>query len=313
MNFIEFINTCNDKTGSRKLPPVFCFVGKKYPALFFQHLRKVYQHKEYVIQSLDCQTMIADGAYKSHLEMSFLGNTYLYWLAHIVDLDIKQQVTLQNYLEKYEGPHTVYFFVDKPLQIKISTIDLAHDIDIECYVQLFSLFFPDQVSKSKNPVILALFRKYKVIPLEDACLLMQYALVLGSKIDYESVAALFDTLIVPEKSLFVLSTLFFAKQDREFFQLWYTIKDEYSDVFWTTYWSEQLFRAYCFIELMQKKDFAQAKKSAFRLPFSFVQRDWKNIKVATLKTAHDHITTIDWNIKNGISPYFEHFFLTVLS
>ncbi len=309
MNFIEFISILNDKTGSRKLPSVFCFVGKKYPALFFYHLRQVYKNKEYVMQSLDCEIILVDGAYKSHLEMSFLGSNYFYWLANFSELETKQQSLLQSYFEQYEGPHTLHFFSDKPSSSKMPTIELPQDIDFELFVQLFSLFFPEQVNKIKSPAILSFFKKYKIIALENACLLMNYALVLGSKIDY-SVEELFDALIVPEKSLFTLSSYFFAKQDREFFKLWHTIKDDYGEVFWTTYWSEQLFRAYCFVELMQKKDFAQAKKSAFRLPFSFVQKDWRTINLTELKNAHHQITTIDWHIKNGISSYFEHFFLT---
>lgn len=308
MDFISFLSILNDKTGSRKLPPVFCFVGKKYPALFFYHLKQVYKKNEYSIQSLDCENIAQDASYKSHLEMSFLGTYYFYWLTNFMALDAKQQQMLQHYFEQYEGPHTLHFFTDKPLITKIPVIELPHDVDLALYVQLFTLFFPEHATKAKSPVILSFFKKYKYLSLENACLLMNYALVLGSKIDY-AVEELFDALIVPEKSLFTLSGYFFAKQDREFFKLWHTIKDDYGDVFWTTYWSEQLFRAYCFVELMQKKDFAQAKKSAFRLPFSFVQKDWRTASLMELKSAHNQITTIDWNIKNGISSHFEHFFL----
>ncbi len=308
MDFIAFLSILPDKTGSRKLPPVFCFVGKKYPALFFYHLKQVYKKNEYIIQSLDCENIVHDLSYKSHLEMSFLGTNYFYWLTDFIGLDAKQQLNLQSYFEQYEGPHTLHFFTDKPLIAKIHAVELPNDIDLELYIQLFSLFFPEYATKAKSQVVLSFFRKYKFLSLENACLLMNYALVLGSKIDGD-VAELFDALMVPEKSLFTLSSYFFAKQDREFFKLWHAIKDDYGDVFWTTYWSEQLFRAYCFVELMQKKDFAQAKKSAFRLPFSFVQKDWRSVNLIELKNAHDQITTIDWNIKNGISSYFEHFFL----
>lgn len=308
MNLVSFLSILNDKTGGRKLPPVFCFVGKKYPALLLYHINQLYKKNSYAIKYLDAEISAHEALYKSHLEMSFLGTTSLYQLSDFSHIESKQQQLLQNYLEAYEGPHTVYFFSDKPLQSKLPAIELTDTIDFEFYKELFSLFFPEHAHKAKNNIILSFFRKYKYCSLENACLLMHYALLIGAKTD-ASVEELLDALVVPEKSLFVVSSYFFAKQDKEFFQLWSAIKDDYSDVFWTTFWSEQLFRAYCFVELMQKKDIVQAKKCAFRLPFSFIQKDWKRTTLGALKNAHAHITTIDWNIKNGVSPYFEHFFL----
>ena len=308
MDLLSFLEKIINKTGSSSLPPVFCFVGKKYPALFFQHLHKLYKNNNHVLQFLDAQSLLEDASARSMLEMSFLGSKMLYVLQDFSVFDPKKQNTLLQYLTGYKGPHTIQFFSEQPIMVKIPTVVLPHDIDQQLFVTLFTMFFPEQQQKTKSSVIQAFFKKYTFCSLENACLLMNYVLVLGAKSEH-AVEELFEHLFVPEKSLFVLSTYFFARQEKEFFGWWQLIKHDYSDVFWTTFWSEQLFRAHAYKELMQQKDIFQAKKCAFRLPFSFVQREWKQVTFEQLKKAHDTITTIDWHIKNGIAPHFEQFFL----
>ena len=309
MDLLSFIEKITQKTGSSSLPPVFCFVGKKYPALFFQQLLKLYKNNNQVIQFLDTHQLMEDASVRSMLEMSFLGTQMLYVLQDFAALDPKKQNALLQYFAVYKGPHTLQFFSEQPIVLKIPTVVLPHDVDQQLFITLFTMFFPEHQQKAKSSIIQTFFKKYTFCSLENACLLMNYVLVLGARSE-QAVEELFEHLFVPEKSLFVLSTYFFACQEKEFFAWWQLIKDDYPDVFWTTFWSEQLFRAYAYKELMQQKDMFQAKKCAFRLPFSFVQREWKQVTFAQLKKAHDTITTIDWNIKNGVSPHFEHFFLS---
>ena len=43
----------------------------------------------------------------------------------------------------------------------------------------------------------------------------------------------------------------------------------------------------------------QAKTMAFRLPFSFIQTDWKKYAPAELRAAHDFVYGMDHQLKNG--------------
>ena len=305
MDLITFLSTIIQKKDQSLLPSVICFSAKNYPALFFYYVRMLFKANGYIIQLLDSELFAHDASLRAQLETSFLGTTKVYWLNDSGDLDNKQQQALGNYVQEYKGPHTIVFFNAKPLSV-ITSIQLPNEVDAYLYKSLCSLFFPEFAKKNKEQSLI--FKKYKSIPLDQACLLMHYSMVIGAK--YESdFLGLLDAIVVPGKSLFTLSSYFFSRQDKEFFKLWHVIRYDYPDIFWTTFWSEQLFRAYAFVELMRKNDMVQAKKSAYRLPFSFVQKEWKHLSLQKLVTAHEQITTIDWNIKNGLSSHFEHFYL----
>lgn len=306
MDLITFLSTVIQKTDQTPLPAVICFNAKQYSALFFYYLRMLFKKHGYTVQLLDSELFAHDALQRAQLETSFLGMTNVYWMSDTSELDGKQQQSLNSYIEEYRGPHTIVFFTTKLLSPTISCIQLPTEVDPYLYKSLFSLFFPESARKNNEQALI--FKKYKTVSLDQALLLMHYAMVIGSKSEVDFVALL-DAIIVPEKSLFTLSSYFFSKQDKEFFKVWYAIKHDHPDIFWTTFWSEQLFRAYAFIELMQKNDVMQAKKSAYRLPFSFVQKEWRNSSLQKLTAAHEQITTIDWNIKNGLSSHFEHFYL----
>jgi hypothetical protein len=115
---------------------------------------------------------------------------------------------------------------------------------------------------------------------------------------------------VPELSLFTLSQYFFARDGMRFFKQWSILKDQYAAPFWISFWSEQLWRASSFIELSEQHNFAEAKRISFKLPFSFIQRDWKNVTVQELKRAHDVLYHCDCAIKNGGDPNVLELFYT---
>jgi hypothetical protein len=117
-------------------------------------------------------------------------------------------------------------------------------------------------------------------------------------------------IIAPKSSLFTLSTYFFAKDARLFFPLWVRISHEYSPQFWVVYWAEQLWRAHGFLQLHKKNKKDDAKKIAFRLPFGFIQREWRNYSVRELRNAHAMMYEIDFRLKNGSDDYILDFFFS---
>ena len=122
-----------------------------------------------------------------------------------------------------------------------------------------------------------------------------------------------DRIVAPDYSLFMLSTFFFGKKKKSFFALWLGVKDLYPEAFWTSYWSEQIFRAYGYSQYAKRQDFTKAKKIGYRLPFSFIQKDWRSVEQSALVKAHQSIYSADWHAKNSLHPYLEIAFLEFMS
>jgi len=300
MDLITFI--LHDSPAS--LGNVFCFITKQSSEL----ITKIFKKKFEMISS---QMMVIDlldspAALKAHLDMSFLGEVSVFWLTE--DL-LAQNPIVHSFLSTYGGPNFVgYTTKTVPAQsYKGLLITVPEEVTYEQFTQLFAFIYPSQSVKC-TALVKQIFKLHAVLTLPSALLVMHYCILVGTR----SEAFLQDwvpTLLNPERSLFILSSLLFAKKEQQFFQLWTRMSADYSDPFWTTYWSEQLFKATLFCSFMQAKNYAQAKRVSYRLPFSFVQKDWKLFSIEELKRAHDHLYVIDWNIKNGLTAHFEHFYL----
>lgn len=145
---------------------------------------------------------------------------------------------------------------------------------------------------------LLLFKKYKTISLDTACLVLQYVQVLGSA-QRDFMNEWLDALIVPQQSLFLLSQYFFARQPTSFFVQWSKLVDAYSPQFWCVFWSEQLWRAYHYVYLTRQGNISTAREAGFRLPFSFLRKDWRTLPLNNIKKAHERMYEIDFSLKNG--------------
>lgn len=284
------------------LHPTYCLVSTDYPALFFslikQHLRK-----KVPLTTLD--SVEDSNALKASLEMSFLGTKILYWLSAQL---LETHPNLLSYLSAYKGPNTIIFFSKKaPQTSNVTCIDISAEVAYATFLEIFIFFYPLQAKKHTN-LIKKIFTSYPTISLDAAYLLMRYCMLIGSQ-SQNFITSWLPTILVPTKSLFTLSSYFFAKKEQPFFELWKSIVSDYSEPFWTTFWSEQLFKASAFISLSSTQNFTGAKRIGHRLPFSFMQKDWRMLSASELNNAHDHMYSIDWNIKNGLSNNFEHFYL----
>jgi hypothetical protein len=164
-------------------------------------------------------------------------------------------------------------------------------------------FFGYQFTERMRYFVDELLAKRPAISLDMFCVCIAYAMVAGKKVDtllYEWL----DELAPREESLFTLSQHFFAKDSRAFFALWMTLKDVYSPQFWISFWSEQIWRAAFFIQLQKNNQIAEAKKTAFKLPFSFIQRHWRSYhSILELQKAHDALYRVDYALKNGAPSY----------
>ncbi len=293
---------------------VFCFSAPTYALLFFHHVIGFFKKNNLNIESISCIADIA--ALKAVIStMSFAGqNTY--WLADFHQLSDKKQQELFQYLSTYQGPHRILFFCDKvPNDLIISVqknidglncIALPQDIVPQDFSKIRFLVSEQLQHKSNFAAQISMYADY--LSLDLLCLFAHYELVLGKNSD-DFLTHWITRIIDPTSSLFVLSQHFFSKNSKSFFRQWAPISEQYQPTFWASFWADQIWRAYIYADLMKQKRYADAKKVQYKLPFSFINRDWSRYDSAELCNAHQFLTSLDFRLKNGNSELgLEHFY-----
>lgn len=285
---------------------VICFSGDAYPILFFSHFLDRLKKDESSAQSfpvdgVDWQT------FESRLSTTFLGATEILWLGNLSECDASNKKKLLAFLTSYRGPHKVYFYINKkdaPILPKNQMID-CNEVLLKADIEIVFQYLWQTSSK---PFIDMMKIGLQSLTLDNYILLGQYSLVLGNKTN-EFMRDWYEKILLPEESLFTLAQSFFARNHSMFFRSWISLRDNYAAPFWTTFWSEQLWRAYHVINLRNDQKFNEAKQMSFRLPFSFLQRDWKQIKASEMQNAHHFLYQADCRVKSGGSMLcFELFF-----
>ena len=308
MNQISLFQFLVSLEKRKNLPAVVSFCAKVYPILFFRNLLFFLKNNKFSIQNVN-------GIFDEHglhvlSTTLFLGQKKLYWLGNIDVLDVQNKKKIISFLSAYTGPHQLWFFSEKKLILNSCNIVLPSSVYALEYNKLFHFFFKKKMSDKEGfPYIL----KEQAFTLDTACLLMSYQQVIGRNI-HIFCSTWLDRLVIPEKSLFALSEAFFAQKRDTFFQVWDYIGDTYPHPFWIAYWSEQFFRAYSYIYYMKNNEQASAKKSGFRLPFSFVNRDWRRITMRDIWQLHQLLYQIEYHFKNGNQKVsFEVLYFSFLS
>lgn len=289
-------------TGSTQSHVIGFTVEDAYPLLFFSLLLR----KQHALDTVHVD--VADQqeeAIKAQLETSFLGMTRTYRLGGLHGLPKPAAQQWLHYLSTYQGPNHIIFAVSNEIaepykkdpQHLVSFVDIPAQIQKPFFIGLFT-HLVRQPSAMEKRYIDQLYMRTEKIPLDTACVLIQYLQVLGSSAQ-EFFTHWIDKLVVPDKSLFLLSQYFFANRSTHFLNMWSGIKDEYPEQFWISFWSEQVWRALFYCQSMQQRDIANAKKIGYRLPFSFLQKDYRNCSVQLLQEAHEALYDLDGKLKNG--------------
>lgn len=289
-------------TGGVQSPVIAFAVEDAYPLLFFSLLMRKQHAADTVHIDVSDQS---EEIIKAQLETSFLGMTRTYRLGGLHGLSKSAAQQWLHYLSSYQGPNHILFAVSnetaepykKDARHAITFVDIPAQIQKPFFIGLFT-HLARQPSVMERRYIDQLYVRTEKISLDTACVLIQYLQVLGSSAQ-EFFTHWIDKLVVPDKSLFLLSQYFFAKQSMHFLNMWTGLKDEYPDQFWISFWSEQVWRALFYCQCMQQRDIANAKKIGYRLPFSFLQKDYRNCNVQQLKEAHEALYDLDWKLKNG--------------
>lgn len=256
--------------------------------------------------------LIDDGqwaSFESTLKTTFLGQKKLYWLGSTQDYDAVAKKKLAALLSQYQGPHQVCLFVpekdrslfssDTAVVVALDQLTDAEKISLRSYtygVQTVAL------TKTKSTTKLTL-------TLDQEHIMHGYATVCG-KNSQQFMNSWYDKIIQPEESLFTLAQAFFARVPEQFFPLWNRVKNDYAGVFWVAFWSDQIWRAHYVIKLRHEQKLSQAQQLSFRLPFSFLQKDWRSFDIKELQHAHQALYDIDYALKNGASEECINVFCT---
>lgn len=296
MNFIQSLRTLKDTSYA-----CIAFKVSQYSPLFAMRLYAYCKAHLLSLTLLDVTTYTFNEL-RMTCDTSFLGMRNWYWLKDFHLLDANTRYQWLEYLLHYQGPHTLFLFDTGTGLVEtsfLSVISLPATLSKDTYKQYYELFFegtydPEFTTK--------LFEKKEGLSLDEAFLLMSYQGALGRKYD-DFFSLWLAKIVVPEKSLFTLSQYFFAQQAKDFFTLWAQCSNDYPDEFWIAYWSEQVWQAALFVLRANKEGIQVAKKHAYRLPFSFINKDWRKYTFEYLVTTHDALYRFDYQLKNGGPSY----------
>jgi len=288
----------------------FCLQSSVYPVSFMSAL---FEHTEKLgVLPANLQKISLDSFdkknYKSLLEQTILGSQTFYWFGDISsEGSDKATKELTAYLLTYAGPNIVGFFISddakdaKSGKTKDQPITLENSIDLALFETLCN-FFGFSFDKKKLDLIKKVFQLNGFLALDTAYMLMNYMELVNAKFIDEFTPYILN-LMGTQPSLSQLSESFFAKNSQSFFSIWSKIENDYPPVFWVIFWSEQIWKAYHVIKFLHEKNFINAKKMSYRLPYAFINRDWQKYTLPDLASAYDNLYSIDFAIKRGSNFY----------
>jgi hypothetical protein len=289
---------------------VTCLYGKQYPLLFCTHLIAFLQKQSIAVERFS----VADRQMqdiKAQLATEGLSGAVTYWLSDFYSLSTKKQQEWLSYFQSYTGPHKVLLFcnddainvLSKSTECGIVPLDGIASSDLDTVRFLLS-----ESDSKKTAFSRAVASRTDRLSLDTALLLAHYEVVLG-KSTSDFFSHWFDTIVEPTSSLFLLSQYFFGKKSTLFFKQWALVSEQYAPQFWVVFWADQLWRASAYCSLMKQRQHAQAKKAQYKLPFSFINRDWSSYSLSELNKAYSFVYDIDFRLKNGCNAVaLEHFY-----
>ncbi|MFH1831939.1 MAG: hypothetical protein ABH827_04010 [bacterium] len=328
MNLNEFLKEAKEQSfwATKK---TFCFQGESYPYMFFFLLFRYLERKNILSCSIKKIAHISSDYDQlcMYLNQCILGQYSFYWLGDISEAKAAAQKKIIDLLINYQGPNTALFFLSSETKL-VSGRKLENNqftrIDIKTTVTFLefksiAVFFGYNFSSEKYELVKRFFAQSKELQLDFVCFLCEYLELINVKFADEFFIYL-SAGISAEPSLFQLSEYFFGSKPQQFFKLWALIKDSYSDMFWLAFWSEQFWQAYHVTKCLYDKDFVQARRVGYRLPHSYIDRDYKRVNVNYLTSLHQFLYDIDFAFKKGTTfsgaldlMYCKHFLTMSIS
>ncbi|NBV40827.1 hypothetical protein EBR77_03200 [bacterium] len=262
-----------------EIPRVYILCAQEYPLIITYIQEKFGSY---------CATKVIDAQeiewqqFYGMMQMSFLGQSYMYIVLHSDAWSAKEQEAFKRVLLQYQGPHYILVWSIHAwwLQEKIAAVDLDEEMDWFAAKQV-THFLPTTFPFVFAQVLKQAYVHNKKLPLNQIVTVWRYSQVIGK--NYEQFSHDWLPKIVDAKeSLFTLSQHFFAGNIQEFARMW-------------------------------QKNYTAAKLVSSGLPFSFLKTDWAKQKPELLDQALSDMYVLDYKIKNGMHPHIIFLFpFTVL-
>lgn len=317
MELKTFVEQSQNRDWWQGQAAIFFIVDTDYPILFFSQMFEKLLPVIGPIRSLNLSDHENSQSVRASCESSFLGSKSYYWCKHLNALDAKKRALWLEYFRHYQGPNCILVCVNQvPVGLEKQVAQVAiQDLSGTSDVQQMLAWAGVNDLKLRCFIAAELCKRSKKISLDTICLIARYAQLAGIE-SSSIIPRMLDTTIMPEKSLFTLSGFLLAHNAQQFFCAWASVAADFPEIFWISYWSDVCWRAYHFAQLMQAGKIAEAKQLGTRLPFSFLQRDWKAVNMSLLKDAIISLYSIDRDLKNGAGNGYamlELIFLRLLS
>lgn len=283
----------------------FCFVSNAYPIAWFNMLFAMLNKKNVLpgpYQRIFIDTTEKRALYAT-FNQSILGQFSFFWLGDISEEKESKGLTeLTDFLFSYQGPHTLAYFINSTSKLlaKRSTSSIIHlpsevtASQFADYIHLFNI----TLDSKKAAFIKKIFSSNASISLDQSCMLIHYLELIATKY-LDDYTPFLGTIVGASPSLSLLAELFFAKSIQPFLTIWEKTKNDYPEIFWVIFWSEQLWKAHHVIRYLSNKDYVAAKRMSYRLPYTFINRDWQKTNPTALINAYEFLYQIDYAIKTG--------------
>lgn len=315
MTIKDFFSLCtsSNNRAHEKTSAVILFSAKEfYPLLFsslFTYIRSSFGFfpKKIMFQEVSFVEI------QAQLETTFLGQKEFLWLGNISEIEeffFKKQIF--SVCKTYKGPHVLLGFISSEDKDNFKNQPII-DLD-ELSTQEKNMFFSEIFSQNIVTRAQDFLKNFPKASFDQIIIIFYYTAVLSKNTHNQFKQEWLSKIVALESSLFELAQYFFARKSEQFWNIWHKVKEDYAAPFWTAFWSEQLWRAYYVIDLYKQNRIVEAKQLSFKLPFSFLQKDWKHISLNELTKAHDFLYQGDYSSKNGSSDYFlEVFYASFLT
>lgn len=281
---------------------VYIFLASQYYPLFAAYLLQGFKSRYTVTIFSFVDHTFAD--FESIAHTTFLGQIVVIWLGDCSEYEVGIKKKLNTFLKMYVGPHTIIAFYNEKDYSDTSADQLLYTKNFD--FQTVQFFFEYALGKK----LLSENRLVQGYSCDQTITFYLYTFFINdSQVLIKS--GWVEKLFMQDASLFELSKLFFTKKKEAFFELWNRISESYGPVFWTVFWSEQLWNAFLVVHLRRKNEFNTAKQVQGRLPFSFLQYDWQQYTPEELQRSHHLIIHLDRNLKlSASSDSIELFYYT---
>jgi len=266
-------------------------------SLFWYQLRHAHEHRVLTLPS----THQEYAAWAAELSQSFLGQTQVYWLASMTGYTKSSKVReqVQSFLRTYQGPHAVWGVCTQEVAADYSGAKkqvVSPLISVQDMGEVSGLL--GYVRSAKVLEALSLFGPRDMVSLDTVTQVLWHADYVPMK-ERAQTAHFLQSLLPQEAALSHLAELFFKRKKEAFFAAWQRCSAQYGDMFWISFWAEQLWRAYWVCFYMKRGQQTRAKGMAFRLPASFFLQEWRQHTPEGLLAWYEAVAFFDASLKKG--------------